>query len=332
MKKLLLNRIDRTTPDIGMVHYVVDHDYRTDVQGWSRSDGTGPLNLYDQRNPGYVYRSGDAANVTDRATIQAAIDAAIDFRGDTVFLTPGSYSIATTALALNCPDLRIMGPAVSTPNRARVTVTDAIGTNAISVDRVEVANIRFIPLTATSLWSLSAGADFIHFHDYTYQTEDITGSTSTIFCTFAGNTNDFCVFERFHQYTDAAQGPHLSIGATVRDLLVQDFVLSHGGGTTLAIALADITGASANAGFVFRRGKGYTRGAASTAVTNLLKLTDSGADVMTFSVEDFTASVGFCASTALVSLNAAETAEVGLYRNFLMTISGGSGNGTVFTA
>ncbi len=331
----LVTAIERNATDVGQVHYVVDSNFRTQAQGWSRADKTGPLDLWMEREPGYVfYTSGGpiTSYATDRAAIQAAIDECVDFRGDVVLLTPGSYSIATTALALNVPDMRFLGPRVSHPNGARVLVTDAIGTNAISVDRVEVGYLRFIPLTATSIWSLSAGADQIHMHDYVHQTEDITGSTSTIFCTLAGNTNDYCLFERFSQYTDAAQGPHLSVGATVRDLVIQDFILSHGGGTTLAIALLNVTGASADGGFLIRRGKGYLRGAASTAVTNLVRLTDTGADIMSFSIEDFTGSVGFCAAGGLADLNAAETAEIGFYRNFLMTISAGTGNGTVYTA
>lgn len=319
--------------DIGETFYVVDGDYRTIAQNWSRPDGTGPLDLHAQRNPGYVYRSstGPGAYSTDYGAIQAAIDAAIDYRGDTVFLVPGSYSVAT-ALALNCFDLRLMGPVVASPTRARATITDTVGAHVISVDRVEVAYFKFVPLTATSLFSCSAGADYLHFHDYVYDAIGVTGSTSTMFATLAGASNDYCTFERFSQYTDAAQGPHITVAGAANDLLIQDFILSHGGGTTLAIALLNNTGAIADGGIVIRRGKGVTRGAASTAVTNLVKLTDTGADIMSFSIEDFTGSVGFCAANGLVNLNAAETAEIGLYRNYLMTISGGTGLGTVYTA
>lgn len=320
--------------EFGQTFYVLDGDYRTIAQGWSKADGTGPLDMFAARNPGYVFSAAgpnSAANTTDAAAIQAAIDAAVDYRGDTVYLTPGSFSLATS-LAINCFDLRIMGPPVTSPVRARVTVTDAVGDHAISVDRVEVCNLRFVPLTAQNIFQCAAGADYLHFHDYLYDAIGIAASTSTIFATLAGASNDYCTFERFSQYTDAAQGPHLSVGGAANDLLIQDFVLSHGGGATLAIALLNITAAIADGGVCIRRGKGITRGAASTAVTNLVKLTDSGADIMTFSVENFTGSVGFCAANGLVALNGAETAEIGLYSNYLMTVSGGTGLGTVYTA
>ena len=327
-------------PTIGQTFYVVDHDYRTAAQGWSRADRTGPLDLYEARKAGqggvqYVFRTSDYSAPADRSTIQAAIDQAVDFRGDTVFLTPGSYSIATTALDLNVANMRFLGPQTPAGTygaRSQVTLTDAIGVNTISADNIEVGFMKFIPLTALDFWNASAGADSGYFHDYFYDVRGIAASTATIFMDLVGGTNDYWVFKNFWQTTDEAQGPHLDIGDEVNDLLVEDFLLSHGGGTTLAVALFDNTSANADGGIVIRRGKGYTRGAASTAVTNLGKLTDTGADVMSVSIEDFTGSVGFCASNALVDLNGAETAEIGLYRNYLMTISGGTGLGTVYTA
>ena len=60
-------------PDIGQTLYLVDSDYRTAEQGWSQADHTGPLDLYGERNPGRVFRTGDYSS--DAVCLQAAIDA-----------------------------------------------------------------------------------------------------------------------------------------------------------------------------------------------------------------------------------------------------------------
>ena len=109
--------------DPAQVHYMVDSDFRTIAQGWSRADGTGPMDLYQARNPGYVYRTTDSA--TDAVALQAAIDSMVDFRGDALFFTPGAYSIATVR-TIDVPDARWLGPKVSHPSLARASITAAV--------------------------------------------------------------------------------------------------------------------------------------------------------------------------------------------------------------
>ena len=117
LKRLVVGDV----PDFGETFYVVDDNFRTLAQGWSRPDRTGPLDLYAERNPNYVYYCGGTVSgsyATDAAGIQAAIDAAVDYRGDKILLTPGSYSIAT-ALALNVPGMRLLGPPVRNLRQSR---------------------------------------------------------------------------------------------------------------------------------------------------------------------------------------------------------------------
>ena len=51
--------------DLGQVHYMVDGNYRTLAEGWSRADGTGPLDLWAARNPGYVFYTPGGKGYTD---------------------------------------------------------------------------------------------------------------------------------------------------------------------------------------------------------------------------------------------------------------------------
>lgn len=190
-------------PDVGQVFFVVDSDFRTDVQGWSRPDGTGPVDLYSQRNTGYVFRTQDYAN--DAACIQAAIDAAIDSRGDMVVLTPGSYSIGT-ALAINKRGLRMVGVPVKNPKRSLVTITGTVAdTLTVSVDDVELAFFRAVPLTAAAFLSVSSGADGGYLHDIHYDADGVAASTSTEFCNAAAATADWLV-ENCYFSVDDLQG------------------------------------------------------------------------------------------------------------------------------
>ena len=73
-------------PDFGQTFYMVDPNFRTAAQGWTQSDMTGPLDLYNQRNPGYVFYGAGVSGqtgitnsyATDAAAFQAAIDASPD--------------------------------------------------------------------------------------------------------------------------------------------------------------------------------------------------------------------------------------------------------------
>ena len=330
-----------TSLDFGQVHYVVDSDYRTAAQGWSRADRTGPLDLYEARKSvagnQYVFRTADYASPADRTCIQDAINATVDFRGDVVFFTPGSYSIATTSLVVDSADIRLLGPTTSSPRMARVTLTDAIGDNSISVDRVEVGYIRFVPLTAQNFWQLAAGADNGHMHHFYYDANGIAASTSTIFAAAAGTTNDDWAFTDFYGLTDAAQGPLLSFIGTYRNLTIKDFEWSHEAGTlATCLLLENSAGDAGGPGPVdIRRGRGNIAGGG--AVTNLVALTDAGIDTAWISVVDFRGAIGFCAAGALISLsagtgNTAEAAETGIANSFLDVVGAGAGGaGTAYT-
>lgn len=199
-------------PDIGQAHYVVDSDYRTIAQGWARPDRTGPLDLFSERNPGYVWRTGDYPN--DATAIQAAIDAAIDFRGDMLVFTPGAYSIGT-ALAVNVAGLRVCGPPVRSARQSRVILTDTVGDHVLSVDDLEFAFLQFVPLTAQNVFSLSAGADNGYIHHCFYNAGGVAASTATEWFNGASTTSDWRV-EECDSFVDAAQGDLFTLAGAQR--------------------------------------------------------------------------------------------------------------------
>ena len=183
-------------PDIGQLFYVVDSNYRTAAQGWSNGERTGPLDLWSERNKGHVYRSGDYSS--DSVAIQAAIDAMVDYRGDALNLTAGSYSLAA-ALAFNVENGRLLGPPVPSPWRSAVTVTDAIGDGiAVSGDNVEIAFLRFVPLTATNIIQIANGSDAGWLHHCLYNTTGVDASTSTEFVQSAATTVGWVVQDMIH--------------------------------------------------------------------------------------------------------------------------------------
>lgn len=300
-----LTDIQVLPPEVGLIHYVVDADYRTPAQGWSKGDRTGPLDLYAERNENQVfYTSGGpfaGSNVgsSDANAIQKAIDAAVDFRGDTILLTPGSYSIGTV-LSVDCPDLRILGPYASAPERARTTVTAAVAA-AINITaaakRVELGWLRLVPLTASHMLDVSDGANFQHWHDFYYDSDGITANTGTQLCLVAGAMNH-SVIEKFVMHTDGAQGPLVETDGVIENLTIQHFRHYHNAGTN-AISLLDIDG-DGGGPFYVGHGRGLITGGG--AVTAMITIVDQTVNTVCGLVEDFMGAVGYSTATGLVTV------------------------------
>jgi hypothetical protein len=312
----------KSYPDIGQTFYLVDSNYRTQAQGWGKSDHTGPLDLWGERNPGYVFRTGDYS--ADYLAIQAAIDAMVDFRGDTLYYTPGNYSIAT-ALAQNVPDARWVGSPVGHPSQARATITAAvaasIGVTAAS-DRLEVAFLRFVPLTASHIWAVATGANRFHFHHFQYDADGIAANAATQFM-LADGTMDDSLFEHFYFTTDTQQGPMFELDGTVTNAVFQYFRHFHNaaGAGALAISLLDIDGAGCT-GIVVGPGHGQIGGGGT--VTTLIDMVDMTATATNVTIKEFTGSVGYATNTTIVT-TAGAVNDVDLVSSWIATVEGGAG-------
>ena len=219
-------RINGNYPDIGQVFYLVDANYRTSAQGWSRSDGTGPLDLWAERNDGYVFRTTDSSYANDAACIQDAINAMVDYRGDTLLFTPGNYSVGTI-LAMNVANARYLGPPVAHARRAAAIFTDTVGDHVLSGGDVEVAFLKFIPLTATSLFQIAAGGG-CWFHHFYYDADGVAASTSTEFLNASAALADWTI-EDFAVRVDAAQGDFCTLVSPQRWLVQRGHFWVEGG-------------------------------------------------------------------------------------------------------
>lgn len=299
-------------PGVAQTFYLVDSDFRTAAQGWSQADRTGPLDLYEARKSGrggtqYVYRTGDYTS--DAVAVQAAIDGMVDFRGDALFFTPGNPSIAT-ALVIDVPDARWLGPPVSHPTLAKATLTAAVaaafGVTA-AADRMEVGYLQFVPLTAATMFDVAALTG-LHVHDTFYNADGIGASTATINWVLATST-EFATFERNYIWVDAAQGPWVRAAGIIKGLKVSDFQIFLEAGTwAVAIDLAGVGAAS------FDIGPGSISGV-GTALTSLVTVADKTVNTTHGYVHGVQSStVGPAAGSLCVAVNAAEADIVDCWR------------------
>lgn len=256
--------------DFGETLYMVDSDFRTIAQGWSRADRTGPLDLYLERNVGRVFRTGDYA--TDAAAIQAAIDEMIDFRGDLLFFTPGAYTVVT-ARTLDVPDARWLGPPVSHPMQARATLTQTLAGNGAlalgaAADRMEFGYLRFVPITAQTFLTTANATDGLHIHDIFYDADGIAASTATIFLETTATPRNM-LLEGFYIFCDAAQGPLVNHLGAVNGFTFRDFQIFQEAGTWAAVI--DFEGAGV---VMWDIGPGSISGTGGAAITSLVTQAD----------------------------------------------------------
>ena len=230
---------------------------------------------------------------SDAVAIQAAIDGQVDFRGDTLYFSPGNYSIAT-ALVQDVPDSRWLGPPVSHPTLARATLTAAvaaaIGPTA-AADRMEVGYLQLVPLTAGTMFDFGAVSG-LHMHDNFYNADGIAASLSTVFVVLA-TASDFATFENSYIWCDAAQGPWIRTAGIIKGLRVKDFVIFLEAGTwAVAINMAGVGQADHDIG------PGVITGA-GTALTSLVTMADKTVNTTHGLVHDIVSNTAGPAATAL---------------------------------
>ena len=284
----------RFSADIGQYFYMVDSNYRTAAQGWSRADGTGPLDLWQARQPHgdqrvfYTPETGNQGTVyaTQAAAVQAAVDAMIDFRGDTLYWTPGDYNIAT-AVIVNVPYGRWLGREYRSPQYGcapgvrNTTITCGV-TNALTastanaVDGWELGYIRFVPITADESTLISAAQVNLYWHDFMVDFHGVAENAATTFQLWSGAVNFSC-WENFTSLVDEAQGPLLDISATpVRQnrfgsflIMVDEVGAAYLNGLIDVLTGGDLTSCDIGPGLIM-----VGADVASTSMTNLIDSQD----------------------------------------------------------
>ena len=304
------NYIKSQLRDPAQTHYLVDSDFRTVAQGWAQADGTGPLDLWAHRNPGYVYRTGDYT--TDVAAWNAARDVLVDFRGDTLYLTPGAYSLAATTW--DVAQATITGrpyasPLIGCSRKVRNTTVTVTGAGGITLGTdstgLEVSYLRFVPLTAGIVFGVNTTAPYLHFHDFLWDTDGITASVVTNFlqALTTAQAISFSLFNNFTWFIDAPQGPVFNLDVANQAVEIANFlnICSDTAGTYIT-SLLDMTGVDGHDGYDVHDGRGVlSNGAGAGAVTELILSSTAQTGAPLGHVTSFYGSVGYSTATGLVN-------------------------------
>lgn len=316
-------------PDFGQVHYLVDSDFRTQAQGWTRADRTGPLDLMEARRAAggvqYVYRTSDYAS--DAACMQAAIDAMVDFRGDVLFFTPCGLTLSAS-VNLDVPDARYLSRPVNRPgSHANIVCNTAL---AISIpaagDNIEMGFLRLVPNVNSPCMNIDGNADngYVHHVFVDAAAGATTALTQRCFQMTTGPGILDWNFDAFQYLTSGTQGPFGVIAGTTlmaTGLILSNFTHRHVT-ATLAIGLLDVQCTLAT-GIYVQGGRGFITGATSQ-VTTAVKLTDMTSPLTNCIVADFRGSVGYATVSTLYTL-AGTTTEAGLSNCNIAIIAGGAG-------
>lgn len=322
------------TQGFGETYYLVDSDLRTNVQGWTQADGTGPLDLYNERSNNRVfYTPGGTttpSGATDAAAMQVAIDQMVDFRGDTLFFLPGTYTPAA-ALVIDVPNARWMAQPRSRAHTASLVAgVDAAFTCTAAADNMDVSYLRMVPLTAGVMWSLPAAVDNFDVHDFTYDARGITASTSTIFLKHTGACLATSV-RNFVGRTNTALGPLVqSAGASLQGE-INGFAWFHTANTLVTLLYETISGAAGASGWMV--GNGHVQIGAGGVITNLgaqIDMTAAGTNAtlvnITTSVAGATAALGWEAATGLAGEGDIVRCTVALIAGGNATVGAGGGS------
>ena len=323
-------------PGVAQVHYMVDSDFRTIAQGWSRADGTGPLDVWQGRNKTfpYVFRTGDFAN--DSAAIQAGVDAMVNFRGDILYWTPGAYAPATV-VDMDVPNARWLGEAAKSPHHGappsvrKTTITAGVGSvfapvAAADMDNFELAYINLVPFTATSIFAFDQTGTGMYFHDFVWDSLGVTANAGTQ-CFIDGAIQKECLYDNFTFLTDAVQGPFYEMDSDCQAITISNFLhLHYDTGGTLPISLLDVDATAIDA-IQILNGRGIASEVGTGDVTVLVDLAAQAGSVGVLYVMDFRGTTNYSTTGTLV-LSTGDLGEAELSQCYDSAIQGGDGGVT----
>ena len=179
-----------------------------------------------------------------------------------------------TALVINVPDARWLGPKVAHPTLAATSLANVgalmYGATA-AADRMELGYLQLIPVTAQTMFDFAAVAGF-YGHDLFINMDGVAASTATIPFVFA-TTSEFVNFDRNYVWCDAGQGPWIQAAGILKGLVVSNFEIFQEAGTW--VTAIDLAGVGATS---VRVGPGYISGTAAGVVTTLVTLANKTVD------------------------------------------------------
>jgi hypothetical protein len=200
-------------------------------------------------------------------------------------------------------------------------VAAALG-SVTAADSMEIAYLRFVPLTAGILFSRAVGSDNWWLHDFVYDARGITADTGTIFMKDTGaclNT----IAEDFIGQTNTALGPFYQTAASSIQGIIQNFVWLHSANTLVTLLFETITGGAGATCWTI--GPGHIQVGGGGAVTNLGAMIDMTAAATNATLRNITTSVGGATAALGWEAGTGVAAEGDIVNSWVATIAGGTG-------
>lgn len=155
--------------------------------------------------------------------------------GDVIVLLPGTHS-PTASIAADVAGVTMTALPGGAGNwtRPKTVIAAVTGDQNINVTAadIEIAHIRFIPVTADSAIDLSAAADRCYIHHCSFDMATAAADTGTMGIDFIGAASN-CLIDTCYFECDAAQGPAITFGASL-ETTAQNLTLVLSGGTWLS--------------------------------------------------------------------------------------------------
>jgi hypothetical protein len=221
------------------------------------------------------------------------------------------------------------------PRVRAATITCGVATTGTillgaDADGLEVSNLRFIPTSAAPCFTVNAVADNIHFHDFMWDTTDITADAGTEFMDVITTADaiNYSVFDHFTWLTNNPMGPVFNIDVTTIAMTIGNF-RHMGFGTQGTYVDSLLLGAGDQEGFIVHDGVGAIGAIGSGTVTQLITTGAINGTAAGNLCTRFTGGVGYPAATALIVENAA--GDWTLSDCWLAQAAGGAG-GALYTS
>lgn len=154
-------------------------------------------------------------------TINRAMELCTANVGDTIFLLNGAHTL-TSSLAVNKAGVRILGArgikGAQNEGGTSLTISATDQIANITAADVEIAYLRFIPITTQAAVDFSAASHRLYVHDCYFDLETPAANTGTIGLDSLGAAQGLLV-ENCQFVSDGAQGPGLDLTATINAMV-----------------------------------------------------------------------------------------------------------------
>ncbi len=273
---------------------------------------------------GRTYSASDGNDGLDPRRALRSINQALDNlvaadAGDVIVCLPGTHTPqnaagTATSLAMDTAGVTLMGLPSGRGNFVRpktiiAAVTGDQNCNVTAAD-IEIAHLRFIPITADSAIDLTADADRLYIHDCSFDMATPAANTGTIGIDAIGAAShvlvDNCYFE-----CDGAQGNAI-VATGLLDSVIQNCVIMQSAGTWAAVMLV---GAATDRLIIRDCDFMVSNGTMTSGISGVGATIASGVSIMRC----------YFSSSTTVTIEAFDAGEADIAENYVAGIGGTDG-------